>query len=202
MYCRMIHAVEINIHQLQHESEIYKATLLKQQQQQYNTATTNTTNAATLAYYKKEHDILSASVRVHEQELGLLQNKWDTITKVDRMLSQQEEQLQKEYRNLEFTNLQQMMAAKLPKVTNYLQRAQDEYDAISSIKLPFMLFDILPQYSMINYLRLAHKPNSQKHLKWEEINVAWSQAAQLLYMVGGRSPSRLHSALSWLVLKH
>jgi hypothetical protein len=78
-----------------------------------------------------------------------------------------------------------MTSAQLPKVTSYLQRAQEENDTISWIKVPWLMFDIQSQYSMINYLRLSHKPNVKHNITWNEINAAWSQAAQFLYIVGG-----------------
>jgi hypothetical protein len=88
-----------------------------------------------------------------------------------------------------------MTSAQLPKLTNYLQRAQEEYDTVSSIKVPWLMFDIQPQYSMINYLRLSHQPNVKHKITWNEINAAWSQAAQLLYMVGGTKYQLLSSFL-------
>jgi hypothetical protein len=141
---------------------------------------------STLSYYQNECEMLSAAVRVHEQEFILLQKRGDTIRNLNRTLSQQEEQLQRENRTLEFTSTHQMKSAQLPKMTNYLQRAQEEYDSVSSIKVPWLMFDIQPQHSMINYLRLAHQPNTKYNIEWNEINAAWSQAAQLLYMVGGK----------------
>jgi hypothetical protein len=39
------------------------------------------------------------------------------------------------------------------------------------------------RYSMINELRLGHKPNQRDGLKWSEINAAWSQLAQAVYFV-------------------
>jgi hypothetical protein len=110
-----------------------------------------------LSYYRNECEVLTAAIRVHEQEFSLLQKREDAIREINCLLSQQEAQLHLEYRTLEFTYAHQMTSAQLPKVTNYLQRAQEEHDTISSTKVPWLIFDIQPQYSMMNYLRLSHK---------------------------------------------
>jgi len=175
---------------LQYEIQLYKAASPYQHHSQYNTSESTinqnaSSSTSALSYYRNECEVLSAAIRVHEQEFSLLQKREDAIREINRMLSQQEAQLQREYRTLEFTYAHQMTSAHLPKVTNYLQRAQEEYDTISSIKVPWLMFDIQPQYSMINYLRLSHQPNAKHNITWNEINAAWSQAAQLLYMVGG-----------------
>lgn len=186
-----IHAIESNIQQLHYETQIYRAALPNQKHAQYNTSESTmnqnaSSSVSTLSYYQNECEMLSAALRVHEQEFILLQKRGDDIRNLNRTLSQQEEQLQRESRALEFTSTHQMKSGQLPKMTNYLQRAQEEYDAVSSIKVPWLMFDIQPQQSMINYLRLAHQPNAKYNIEWNEINAAWSQAAQLLYMVGGK----------------
>ena len=111
------------------------------------------------------------------------------------MLSQQK------YRTLEFTYAHQMTSAQLPKVTSYLQRAQEENDTISWIKVPWLMFDIQSQYSMINYLRLSHKPNVKHNITWNEINAAWSQAAQFLYIVGGTKYQLFSNFFSSCIIK-
>lgn len=66
---------------------------------------------------------------------------------------------------------------------------QDEVDKLSSnISLPSLILDLHVdkerglRYPLINELRLAYRPKGD--IKWNEIQVAWSLAAQLLLVVG------------------
>lgn len=71
-----------------------------------------------------------------------------------------------------------------------LKDIQTEVDKLSSldIHLPSMLLDLQVdkerglRYPLINELRLAYRPKGD--VKWDEIQAAWSLAAQLLLVVG------------------
>jgi Apg6 BARA domain len=73
-------------------------------------------------------------------------------------------------------------------LSQMLQDINDEADKLSSgISLPSLLLDLQVderglRYPLINELRLAYRPKGD--LKWNEVQVAWSLAAQLLLVVG------------------
>jgi Apg6 BARA domain len=73
-------------------------------------------------------------------------------------------------------------------LSQVLQDINDEVDKLSSgISLPSLLLDLQVderglRYPFINELRLAYRPKGD--LKWNEVQVAWSLAAQLLLVVG------------------
>mmetsp|Transcript_27503 Transcript_27503/g.39374 ORF Transcript_27503/g.39374 Transcript_27503/m.39374 type:complete len:539 (+) Transcript_27503:180-1796(+) len=227
---RVISAIEININQLQGESEIYKAALATKEREMQQRrmkerqeitprsiasndgedeidkekeivkecAIIDDDDETASSFFEKELQLLSSAVRVHEQELNMLEGRLTEQCKISQQIAMQEEQLQQELRYFEYYTQHVWTRVQRPVLTNYMKRAQDEFDAISSLQLPSLLFDVscplLPKkqdqkvsessYSKINYLRLSHLPCAKLNLTWDEINAAWSQAAQLIFMVG------------------
>ena len=240
--CRVISAIEININQLQGESEIYKAALATKEReiQQRRIKERREITPRSIAsndgedeidnekdigkecsiiddddetassVFEKELQLLSSAIRVHEQELNMLEGRLTEQCKITQQIAMQEEQLQQELRYFEYYTQHVWTRVQRPVLTNYMKRAQDEFDAISSLQLPSLLFDVfcplLPKeqdqkvsessYSKINYLRLSHLPCAKLSLTWDEINAAWSQAAQLIFMVGGEKNQWLSLSIS------
>ena len=240
----MISAIEVNVTQLKSESEAYKDAVTAEEEKQrrirgrklddhvcdddpnnyvtntWTEKTSPTTTNSITSSYAKEIETLTHAITVQEQELELLQGQLREQGDIVWQISQQEEQLQQELNSLEFYFYHVWTRAQ-PVLTNFLQRAQDDFNAVSSARLPLMLFDVRPSfpppmpqqpgsvssdlalhkksssskmtnvnyfkasYSTINHLRLAHKPCIKQSLAWNEINAAWSQAAQLIFFVGG-----------------
>ena len=121
-----------------------------------------------------------------EAELSHLNTMAEEQINLGKVIEETEYELEVERNSLElearaFDNNQEQLS-------QTLQNINDEVDKLSSgISLPSLLLDLQVderglRYPLINELRLAYKPKGD--LKWNEVQVAWSLAAQLLLVVG------------------
>lgn len=137
--------------------------------------------------YREEIQALEEDCRQQEAELGHLKalrleqrNLAQELAETEYELETQKNALELEARA--FNNDQQQLY-------NLLQEIETEVDKLSSdISLPSILLDLQVdkerglRYPLINELRLAYRPKGD--IKWNEIQVAWSLAAQLLLVIG------------------
>jgi hypothetical protein len=135
--------------------------------------------------YLSEVDMLQQEVQAREAELARLNSLYKEQLEITRQLDKFEEQFQLEQNTLElkaqsFDSYQQLLSKSLSHV-------QTEVDRLSTVQFPQTLFDLQVdergrRYPLINQLRLAFRPKGDLHFK--EIQVAWSQATQLLLILG------------------
>ena len=137
--------------------------------------------------FRDEIQALEEECRQQEAELAHLKSLKQEQRQVSRELSEAEYILETERNALElearaFDNDQVQLFGNLQEIEN-------EVDQLSSdISLPSLLLDLQVdrerglRYPLINELRLAYRPKGD--IKWNEIQVAWSLAAQLLLVVG------------------
>ena len=100
------------------------------------------------------------------------------LNEMEASLAQQQNALQLEARSFDFQQKQHF---------DKLCQAHRECDDLQAVQLHSTLFDLVIdkrglRYPLINQLRLAFCPKGDVH--WREINAAWSQAAQLLFLIG------------------
>lgn len=138
--------------------------------------------------YRTEIQLLEEACEQHEEELrhlSSLQKEQAVIAvELDRLeYATEEEQNALELEARAFDNDQEQLLRKLVKT-------QAEVEQLSSprIRLPAMLMDLRVdrerglRYPLINELRLAYRPKGD--VQWNEIQTAWSLAAQLLLVIG------------------
>jgi hypothetical protein len=135
--------------------------------------------------YRNEIDMLTQEVEASESELANLASLFEEQLAISRQLDALDEELQQEQNALQlqsrsFDNSMQLKTTELYKV-------QTEVDRLFLVKLPQALFDLQVderglRYPLINQLRLAYRPKGDVPPK--EIQVAWSQATQLLLILG------------------
>ena len=137
--------------------------------------------------FRDEIQALEEECRQQEAELVHLRSLKQEQLQVSQELSEAEYILETERNALElearaFDNDQVQLF-------RVLQEIENEVDQLSSdISLPSLLLDLQVdkerglRYPLINELRLAYRPKGD--IKWNEIQVAWSLAAQLLLVVG------------------
>jgi hypothetical protein len=135
--------------------------------------------------YQNEIKMLQQEVQGREVELTHLNSLYKEQLEITQQLDIFEDQVQQEQNALElqskaFDNSAQLLSKTLSKV-------QNEVDRLSMVKLPLSLFDLQVderglRYPLINQLRLAYRPKGDVPVK--EIQVAWSQATQLLLILG------------------
>lgn len=138
--------------------------------------------------YLTEIQLLEEVCEQHEEELrhlSSLQKEQAVIAvELDRLeYATEEEQNALELEARAFDNDQEQLLRKLVKT-------QAEVEQLSSprIRLPAMLMDLRVdrerglRYPLINELRLAYRPKGD--VQWNEIQTAWSLAAQLLLVIG------------------
>jgi hypothetical protein len=136
--------------------------------------------------YHKEIEMLKHDVEARETELAHLSSLYKEQVTLTQQLESFEEQAQLEQNALElhakaFDDSVQLLSKSLSQV-------QTEVDRLSIVKLPQALFDLQVdeerglRYPLINQLRLAYRPKGDVPVK--EIQVAWSQATQLLLILG------------------
>lgn len=137
--------------------------------------------------FRDEIQALEEECRQQEAELAHLKSLKREQLEVSKKLSETEYILEVERNALEL----EARAFDNDQVQLYqmLQEIEDEVDQLSSdISLPSLLLDLQVdkdrglRYPLINELRLAYRPKGD--IKWNEIQVAWSLAAQLLLVVG------------------
>mmetsp|Transcript_13031 Transcript_13031/g.32897 ORF Transcript_13031/g.32897 Transcript_13031/m.32897 type:complete len:514 (+) Transcript_13031:106-1647(+) len=136
--------------------------------------------------YQEEIAMLEREIQARSDELLHYKKIHREQTKVTCELSQLEEGLQQEENSLElqseaFDNRRQVL-------TKTLAEVQNEVDKLTCVSIPRVLFDLQVDqarglhYPLINQLRLAFRPKGD--VPAQEIQVAWSQATQLLLLLG------------------
>mmetsp|Transcript_57618 Transcript_57618/g.62242 ORF Transcript_57618/g.62242 Transcript_57618/m.62242 type:complete len:447 (+) Transcript_57618:162-1502(+) len=136
--------------------------------------------------YQQEISMLEQEVQDRCDELFHLNEIYNEQKDIANELDLLEEGLQMEQNSLElqseaFDNHRQVL-------TKTLLESQNEVDKLLCISLPRALFDLQVDharglhYPLINQLRLAFRPKGD--VKKQEIQVAWSQATQLLLILG------------------
>lgn len=201
---RVAAALEADTQRLYAEVEVYHETVQASQQR----ARTLQTAAAvqhqhqhhlnvhgTEEAYHQEILMLQREVQVKEEELSHLKDLYFEQMDIAKHLDLVEEALQLEQNTLElelqaFDNRRQVL-------TNTLTEIQLEVDKLCLVPLPKALFDLQVdprglRYPLINQLRLAFRPKGD--VPAQEIQVAWSQATQLLLILGTLLE---YSSLDW-----
>ena len=137
--------------------------------------------------FRDEIQALEEECRQQEAELAHLKSLKQEQLEVSEDLSEAEYILEVQRNALEL----EARAFDNDQVQLYqmLREIEDEVDQLSSnISLPSLLLDLQVdkerglRYPLINELRLAYRPKGD--IKWNEIQVAWLLAAQLLLVVG------------------
>lgn len=147
---------------------------------------TNTINNTIEEAYQEEISILEREIQAQGDELLHYKSIYKEQTKITSELGKLEECLQLEENSLElqseaFDNRRQVL-------TKTLSEVQNEVDNLTCVSLPRVLFDLQVDqarglhYPLINQLRLAFRPKGD--VPAQEIQVAWSQATQLLLVLG------------------
>lgn len=135
--------------------------------------------------YREEIHMLQQEVQARDAELAHLNVLYKDQLTVTKQLEQLDAQLQQEQIALELQSKAFDNSIQLK--TTALKQVETEVDRLSLVKLPQALFDLQVdqrglRYPLINQLRLAYRPKGDLPLK--EIQVAWSQATQLLLILG------------------
>jgi hypothetical protein len=136
--------------------------------------------------YQEEIAMLESEIQARSDELLHYKSIQKEQTELTSELGKLEEGLQLEENSLElqseaFDNRRQVL-------TKTLSEVQNEVDKLTCVSLPRVLFDLQVDqarglhYPLINQLRLAFRPKGD--VPAQEIQVAWSQATQLLLILG------------------
>jgi len=136
--------------------------------------------------YQQEISMLEQEVQDRCDELFHLNEIYNEQKDITNELDLLEEGLQMEQNSLElqseaFDNHRQVL-------TKTLLESQNEVEKLMCISLPRALFDLQVDharglhYPLINQLRIVFRPKGD--VKKQEIQVAWSQATQLLLILG------------------
>lgn len=137
--------------------------------------------------FRDEFQALQTAIEQQEQAIQNLQHVRRDQTTALQKLEQVQMALEEERNALEinaktFDNTQDLLHRRL-------SRTMGEVDGLTSphLRFTFLLFDLQVdcerglRYPLINDLRLAYRPKGD--VSWEEIQGAWSLAAQLLLLV-------------------
>ena len=188
---RVVSALESDTNRLFLETQAYNNAVdtSKQRaaafQNMVSTPNSNLDLEQTERTYRAEIDMLMQEVEAREAELAHLSSLYEEQLAITRDLDALDDDLQQQQNALElearsFDNSVQLKTAEMVKV-------QTEVDRLFHLKLPQALFDLQVderglRYPLINQLRLAYQPKGDVPPK--EVQVAWSQATQLLLMLG------------------
>lgn len=175
----------------------------QQQQQQPAAAAEDEDNGSDSTIVQQQHHAsnLQATEQAFRDEIWALEQECNRQeAEVDHLKSLRREQLEiaEDLAEAEYELEVQRNALELEarafnndqeQLFQSLQDIHEEVDKLSSsISLPSILLDLQVdkerglRYPLINELRLAYRPKGD--IKWNEIQVAWSLAAQLLLVVG------------------
>ena len=184
---RVATALENDTQRLYQEAQAYRDAIGNAKQRtkafQNMSPTMDVTRAE--AAYQEEIEMLQQEVKAGEAQLAHLYSLYKEQVAIQKHLTETENDHNEELIALEldaksFDNSIQIM-------TNELAKVELEVNRLCLVKLPLALFNLQVdqrglRYPLINQLRLAYRPKGDVPLK--EIQVAWSQATQLLLMVG------------------
>ena len=184
---RVAGALETDTQRLYKETNAYNEAVAESKRKEKTTiemiskkALDNTERA-----YLDEIEILTQELEAREQELRHLYSLYKEQTEITQQSEVFEQHMLQEKNSLElqstvFDDTLQIMSKSLAQI-------QNEVDRLSIVKLPQTLFDLQVdsrglRYPLINQLRLAYRPKGDVPVT--EIQVAWSQATQLLLTLG------------------
>jgi hypothetical protein len=183
---RIAAALEENTQRLYAECHAYQEAVsdAKQRAKTFDTVSKVGLETTTKAY-QSEIDMLKQEAEARQAELEHLNSLYKDQLEITRQLDTFEEQFQLEQNALELKA--QSFNDFLQQLSKQLSQVQSEVDRLSIVQLPQALFDLQVderglRYPLINQLRLAFRPKGDVPVK--EIQVAWSQATQLLLIVG------------------
>jgi hypothetical protein len=157
----------------------------KQKQRTINETISKKALEDTERTYMDEIEMIRQEVQAREEELGHLYSLYKEQTEITQQSEVFEEQILQEQNALELQSL--AFDDSLQLLSKSLGQIQHEVDRLSMVKLPQTLFDLQVderglRYPLINQLRLAYRPKGDVPVS--EIQVAWSQATQLLLTLG------------------
>lgn len=183
---RVATALEDDTQRLYAECQAYEEAVFKAKQRikTFNTVSKVGLETTTKAY-ESEIDMLQQEIEARQAELEHLNSLYKDQKNIATQLESYEEQYHAERNALELKAIS--FDAVLDQTSNELSQVQSEVDRLASVQLPQALFDLQVdqrglRYPLINQLRLAFRPKGDVPTK--EIEVAWSQATQLLLVVG------------------
>lgn len=135
--------------------------------------------------YNDEITMLRQEVEAREAELSHLHILLKEQLKIAEELGDYVDHIHQEQNALELQSKSFDDSAKL--LSKTLAKVQEEVDQLSIVRLPLSLFDLQVderglRYPLINQLRLAFRPKGDA--SEGEIRAAWSQATQLLLILG------------------
>jgi hypothetical protein len=184
---RVAAALEADTERLYIEAQSYQdaTTNSKQRSKTFQNLSPTMDQEQTELAYRNEIDILRQEVDARESELTHLHSLYQHQLVITQQLDEIDDQVQQEQNSLELQSKAFDNSIQLK--TMVLSKVQMEVDRLMLVKLPHVLFDLQVdqrglRYPLINQLRLAYRPKGDIPLK--EIQVAWSQATQLLLILG------------------
>ena len=139
--------------------------------------------------FRQEIRALEEACHQHEIELQNLYTLRDEQIFMEQDLSDSYDHLCQVQNDLELEAIE--FEHDQQQYTKNLTILQNELDAVAfntAISLPTLLYDLQVdeqrglRFPLINDLRLAYRPKND--IQWDEIQIAWSLAAQLLLVVG------------------
>jgi len=188
---RVAMALETDTQRLYSEVQSYQEVARATQQRHRALRSTLTTMDGTHDWqdakrtYQSEIDMLRQEVAAREAELLHLTSLYKEQQLITKQLETVEAEAEDEQNALEldavaFDDSMQLLSKTLTNI-------QAEVDQLSMVKLPQSLFDLQVderglRYPLINQLRLAYCPKGD--VPFKEVQVAWSQATQLLLVLG------------------
>jgi len=183
---RVATALEDETQRLYAECQAYEEAVFKAKQRikTFNAVSKVGLETTTKAY-ESEIDLLQQEIQAREAELEHLNSLYMDQLNIASQLEAYEEEYHVERNALELKAIS--FDAVLDQTSNELSQVQSEVDRLASVQLPQAVFDLQVdqrglRYPLINQLRLAFRPKGDVPTK--EIEVAWSQATQLLLVVG------------------
>lgn len=181
---RVAAAIEKETQRLYTEVKTYKDAVSDSKQQAKSFGATLDLEETERAY-EDEIEMLVQEVQAREAELAHLHSLYKEQVEITKQLDIFEEQAQQEHNSLALQSKAFDNSAQL--LSKTLSEVQNEVDRLSIVKLPLSLFDLQVderglRYPLINHFRLAYR--AKKDVTLKEIQVAWSQATQLLLTLG------------------
>ena len=183
---RVAAALEMDTQRLHAEVSVYKEAVsdTKQRARTFEAISKVSLYEAERAYLD-EIAMLQQEVETSEAELSHLTSLLKEQLDVTEDLGAFADQIQQDQNALELQSKAFDDSAKL--LTKTLSTVQTEVDQLSIVRLPLSLFDLQVderglRYPLINQLRLAFRPKGDA--SEGEIRAAWSQATQLLLILG------------------
>jgi hypothetical protein len=183
---RVAAALESDTQRLYAEVNAYKDTVSEARQRTKTfEAMSNVNLPQALSAYQDEISILRQEVQAREEELAHLNSLLKEQVEMTNELGSFANRIQEDQNALELQSKSFDDSAKL--LSKTLATVQTEVDQLSLVRLPLSLFDLQVderglRYPLINQLRLAFRPKGDA--SDSEIRAAWSQATQLLLILG------------------